>query len=360
MVFNTEQKTFMIQCYYRNGILNDGQWTYPVQACLEQFQQKYPEMVFPAQVFFSTLRRTVQLFQQTGSVTRKKGSGRRTVRDEEAVNNVEAIMENEPTTSLRHLSQQVGLSYGTCQKIMKKDLHCHPYKLQSAHELLPPDYARRVAYCHWFNENIRNDDVLDLTFFSDEAWFHVSGYINAQNFRMWSADNPHFFRETPLHPLKVGVWLAVSRRRIIGPIFFDGNITAQRYRDELLRNFIEQLHDDELQNGFFQHDGATAHTTQETLAYLRQYFDDRVISLHSQPEFPPRSPDLTLLDFFAFPHLKNTIFKTRINTIEELRERIQQECANITPEILRACFENMKRRVNLCLQQGGGHFEHLM
>ncbi|RZC32536.1 hypothetical protein BDFB_015173, partial [Asbolus verrucosus] len=54
----------------------------------------------------------------------------------------------------------------------------------------------------------------------DEAWFHLSGFINSQNYRTWSAHNPHNTIEAPLHPLKIGVWVAMSRSRIIGPIFF--------------------------------------------------------------------------------------------------------------------------------------------
>jgi hypothetical protein len=82
--------------------------------------------------------------------------------------------------------------------------------------------------------------------------------------RMWSADNPHFFRETPLHPLKIGVWIGMSRRRLIGPIFFEDSVTAERYRNNILDVFINQLHDDELTHGYFQQDGATAHTARET------------------------------------------------------------------------------------------------
>jgi hypothetical protein len=39
--------------------------------------------------------------------------------------------------------------------------------------------------------------------------------------RIWSAESLHEFVETPLHPQKIGIWLAVSRRWIIGPIFFN-------------------------------------------------------------------------------------------------------------------------------------------
>jgi hypothetical protein len=37
----------------------------------------------------------------------------------------------------------------------------------------------------------------------------------AQNYRIWNSENPHAFVETRLHPIKVGVWIATSRRRLI-------------------------------------------------------------------------------------------------------------------------------------------------
>jgi hypothetical protein len=37
MVFTLEQNKFIIMSYYRNGIKRDGEWTYSVQACKEEF-----------------------------------------------------------------------------------------------------------------------------------------------------------------------------------------------------------------------------------------------------------------------------------------------------------------------------------
>jgi hypothetical protein len=53
----------------------------------------------------------------------------------EAVDAVEEIMENEPKTSFRHLSQQVNFSVGTCRTILKKDLYLCPYRMTSVPEL---------------------------------------------------------------------------------------------------------------------------------------------------------------------------------------------------------------------------------
>jgi hypothetical protein len=148
--------------------------------------------------------------------------------------------------------------------------------------------------------------------------------------RMWSADNPHFFRETPLHPLKIGVWVGMSRRRLIGPIFFEDSVTAKRYRNNILDVFINQLHDDKLTHGYFQQDGATAHTTRETLDYLRQFFDDTLIS---RDLWPTRSPDLTPLDYYLFSHLKNTIFKEPVHTIDDLKIIINTYIVNYELEL---------------------------
>jgi hypothetical protein len=40
-------------------------------------------------------------------------------------------------------------------------------------------------------------------------------FDEAQNYRIWTSENTHAFVETQLHALKVGVWIAASRRRLI-------------------------------------------------------------------------------------------------------------------------------------------------
>ena len=48
--------------------------------------------------------------------------------------------------------------------------------------------------------------------------------------------------------------------------------------------------------GWFQQDGATAHTARVSMAAVGEVFGDRVISCGL---WPPRSPDLTPPDFFC-------------------------------------------------------------
>lgn len=58
---------------------------------------------------------------------------------------------------------------------------------------------------------------------------------------------------------------------------------------------------------------------------LEQFVDERIIL------FLERSPDLTILDYFIVPYLKNTIFKIRHNTISVLHSPITHCCADLTP-----------------------------
>ncbi|KAJ8952061.1 hypothetical protein NQ318_010971 [Aromia moschata] len=59
----------------------------------------------------------------------------------------------------------------------------------------------------------------------------------------------------------------VSRRRIVGPIFFNGTLNAERYRLEILIPFVQMLHDDKLQEDDIQQDGACMHATMEIINY---------------------------------------------------------------------------------------------
>ncbi|CAH1366306.1 unnamed protein product [Tenebrio molitor] len=65
-----------------------------------------------------------------------------------------------PGTSIEHLSQQLGVSVGTCHTIVRKDLHLFPYRLTSIttlQELRPGDSERRLEYCNWFLNNLNDD-----------------------------------------------------------------------------------------------------------------------------------------------------------------------------------------------------------
>ena len=102
---------------------------------------------------------------------------------------------------------------------------------------------------------------------------------------------------------KCTVWCGVTKDEIIGPYFFEddsGNtvtVTGERYRT-MIQNFLKPA----IQNRcglWFQQDGATSHTARESMQLLRQYFGNKIISRFGDVNWPSRSPDLTIPDFFC-------------------------------------------------------------
>jgi hypothetical protein len=77
----------------------------------------------------------------------------------------------------------------------------------------------KTHFCKWSLEAV-HDGILDpeLTFFTDEAWSHLSGYISTQN-RYLSSINLRQTSEVPIHDWRNGVWCAVTATRIVGPMF---------------------------------------------------------------------------------------------------------------------------------------------
>jgi hypothetical protein len=89
--------------------------------------------------------------------------------------------------------------------------------------LQPREPARRANFCSWFLQSVAESEMdTQLTFFTDEAWFQLQGYINTQNNCYWISPNPHLTHEVLLHTVKIGVWCAVSARRTFDCIRYLG------------------------------------------------------------------------------------------------------------------------------------------
>jgi hypothetical protein len=56
----------------------------------------------------------------------------------------------------------------------------------------PVNYKKRMMFHDWFISQV-HDGLIDrkLTFFTDKANFDLLGYVNSQNSRYWSSENPH-------------------------------------------------------------------------------------------------------------------------------------------------------------------------
>lgn len=342
MPYSIEQRIFIVEEYVR---------TTSIRSVRVKFQEKYPRSGVPAK---STIQDLVKKWRTTGDVSNAKRDKQPTVRTPEVVANIADVIGRSPTKSTRRLSQQTGISRTSCRRILH-GLKMYAYRVSVVHELKPVDLVKRVRYCQWVLENISEGFLDPFLFIStDEAWFHLSGYVNSQNTRHWATQNPHVSHQKPLHDLKIGVWCAISGRRIIGPIFFEESDNTEFYL-RIYEEFATHLTQEEMSCAYFQQDGATCHTSDRSLARIHCHFTEaRTIS---KGLWLPRSPDLSPCDFYPWGRLKGKVYSNNPRTLEELMRNIRQEIANISVEELKTIFLNMIRCAQVCIELGGTHFE---
>ena len=197
--------------------------------------------------------------------------------------------------------------------------------------------------------------------FSDEAHFWLNVFVNKQNMRYWSATNPNVLLDTPLHLQKVTVWCGFHAEGVIGPYFFvdenDRHVTVngERYRAMLEDYLWPELDEFNINDMLFQQYGATSHTTCVTIDLLTGKFGERVISRNGPVERPPRSCDLTLLDFILWSHIKSLVYYNKPATLDDLKDNIQREIANVPVKMSARMVENWVRRIDRCKRARSGH-----
>ncbi|GFS99489.1 putative transposable element [Trichonephila clavipes] len=197
--------------------------------------------------------------------------------------------------------------------------------------------------------------------FSDEAHFWLNGYVNKQNCRIWSEANPQVYVETPLHPEKLTLWCALWAGGIIGPYFFKSDeghnvtVNGDRYRAMITNFFIPELNNHDVQELWFQQDGATCHTARATIDLLKDTFGDRLISRFGPVNWPPRSCDLTPLDYFLWGYVKSLVYADKPQTLDHLEDNIRRVIADIRPQMLEKVIENWTSRLDYIRASRGSH-----
>ncbi|GFV71358.1 uncharacterized protein TNCV_3133491 [Trichonephila clavipes] len=162
------------------------------------------------------------------------------------------------------------------------------------------DHQARRRFVEWAqNEIAVVPDFHKRILFSDEAHFWLNGYVNKQNCRIWSEANPQVYVETPLHPEKLTVWCTL-------------------WAGEL----------------WLQQDGATCHTARAIIDLLKDTLGDHLISHFGPVNWPPRSCDLTPLDYFLWGYVKSLVYADKPQMLDYLEDNIRLVIADIRPRIL--------------------------
>jgi len=77
-------------------------------------------------------------------------------------------------------------------------------------------------------------------------------------------------------------------------------------------------------------------------------------------QWPPRSPDLSMCDFFLWGYLKSRVYTHTPRMLNNLKEAIHQEIRPIDHQLLARVMDDFKKRLEHCNQEDGRHLTDII
>lgn len=335
------------------------------RAAQRLYAERYPYRETPSHTIFY---RVEQRLRERGTFRANRVNcgvqrNRRTpMFDEEVLH----LIEENPRTSTRTIAHAMQTNHANVWRVLQEQL-IYPYRPQRVQALTPADYAPRVEFCRWYLRRCLDEPRFSrMILFTDEASFTREGVFNSRNSHFWSDENLYVtVTRSNQRKFSVNMWAGIINDYLIGPYILPPRLTGRIYSiflEEVLPGLLEDIPLDIRQHLWFQHDGAPAHFSVDVQEHLNATFGGRWIGRGGPVAWPPRSPDLTPLDFFLWGHMKALVYETPVVSQEDLVARVAAAAYDIQhrPGIFERVRENMTRRCHACIESGGRNFEQFL
>ena len=133
-----------------------------------------------------------------------------------------------------------------------------------------------LIFTEWLLSNC--EEIPDILW-SNKTNFSLDVTVNTHNCRFWSNVKPDRCITQSLHSPKLCVWMGLSSRFGLQPVFFEETVNSNRYLHMLMTHVQSQL----VQRGhpsrtIFVQDGASPNFLRDVCSYLRETFsEERII-----------------------------------------------------------------------------------
>ena len=307
----------------------------------------------------STFFKLFEKFMATGSVHHLKPSGRKVSKvTEDNIILVRQMVEANPKVSIRQISSQLDISTQTAWVIIRKKLKMFPYKPKTTQPLTLQHKKQRIAFSDWVIQ--KSPEFMDNVIWSDEKLWEEKVRPNRQNERYWGLVDPEVEVDCRVQGgKKVMCWGAVINGEIILHWFpLNTSVNQHVYLDMLKSVLWPAVRGvSSRRSYYFQQDGATAHTTNMVLEWLKNKFGDRVISRNTAQPWPAKSPDMSPLDFWFWSVCLTELRRSPPNSLEELKNTVNDFADRLTREEVIKSARDLHIRAKCCKEAKGGAFE---
>lgn len=274
---------------------------------------------------------------------------------------IEAVR-RDTSISTRRLAYRLNVSHAHVWRVLRSN-HLHPYHLTPVQGLHPGDNENRLAFARFM---LRMDDIspayISSILWTDESCFTKDGVTNFHNLHNWNEMNLRAIRQRAFQRrFSVNVWAGIVDNTLIGPYILPPVLNGRNYLQFLIELDLEDLPLAVRRRLIFQHDGAPAHISRYVREFLNQQYPRRWIRRNGPIVWPPRSPDMTPLDFYLWGAMKALVYEVEIETREQLIERINEAAIAIRHNMRTFDMSrSIRHRLELCVIHNGGHFENYL
>jgi histone-lysine N-methyltransferase SETMAR len=311
----------------------------------------------------STVERWSKLFREGREELEDEGRSGRPI-SETTPQNIEQIrllIDDDPYLTIEEIQEETGFSYGTIQRILTTHLNLRKITARYVpKELTDLQRAERVRICKENLEKIQQGTwrLCDIIT-GDESWFRHKQLGRKSSHAAWIRRGdppPTVVRQNRYAPRTLlAIFFKSNGPLLIHRLEPGQTINHHYYIDNCLRPVVDEIKRQRPSYGTrgikFHHDNGKPHVHNNVLAYLES--EGLTVVPH-----PPNSPDLSPCDFWLFDFIKENLPDQ--SDSQSLHDAVISFMNSLSNEEYKKTFEKWIERMQLCIDNQGDYFEHLM
>lgn len=303
----------------------------------------------------------IKRFESNGGNAKQENKGSRRGIPDKDVKLVEQYFLDNKESHLREASRVLGMSVTKIWIILRKVLRWKAYTPHVSACLSQANTEARRKSAEWF---LAHDSLFfeEKVIWTDEKYFVLNQGPNKSINKIWAPSNPYVDVQCKTQSQqKIMCWVGLYAGKVIGPFWIETKMDNHVYNDLMREEIWPQLRQQaQRKQLWYMQDGATCHTTENNLSFLKQKFSGRLISNKSEVPWPPSSPDCNPLDFFFWGYVMQHVYRIKPTSIADLKAVVEDFVESIDPAIIRKACASARKRFEMMMLENGGRFEHRM